>query len=767
MLHNPKIAPRQQQIAAPDDILHFDLRYVLGILNRRRIMIAAVAGTLVALTIAYCLLAPLNGMAYYTGTAQVLLDQQRAQIFRPDNSLTGDITFDNASVESQVATIQSENVLTAVVRDLKLIDDPEFNGSGSITLGSLIKQVTDPIMRLLGMAKPEPTEEQRVRAIADLIGNKRLKVQRIGLSYAIEINVDSWSADKAARIANAIASTYIGQQVKQKEAVLQRAREQLTGQLDQLRRQASDADRNVLEFKLKNNIVDVAGTLLSDQQLAEVSSQLSAARSAKAEYQARLDRIGAVSASDIPDASVTDALKNEVITRLRNQYLDNQQKEAEWASRYGQNHVAAVQLRNQMAEIRKSTAEEMRRIGEGYRSDLEIAKAREGAVEKQLRDLFQKTAESRDLQVTLRDLEANAQSKRSLHDSLLSKLNLATQQEAFATADARIISNATPPQDRSWPKNALFVAASLVLGLGLGGGLAFLREYFDNAVRSSAQLTELTGAQFVGVLPLLQPSALKPREGAVQPRIAIPENAKDRVLVTTDPLLSSVIDIPFSRYTEAMRGLRVAAQIASERGSQQVIGVASVQEGEGKSTVAANLARLIARAGESVLLIDGDLRNSSLTRGLAPAARIGLAQVLAGARIDETLWHDPLSTMKFIPASDGGERITNTNELLGSSAMISFIQAAKDVFGTIIIDLPPLGAAVDAKAAAHLLDAVVFVTEWGRTSVPAVQKTLAQHPEITRKIFAAALNKADMDKIDQYEESFPNVARNGGYYFES
>jgi len=222
--------------------------------------------------------------------------------------------------------------------------------------------------------------------------------------------------------------------------------------------------------------------------------------------------------------------------------------------------------------------------------------------------------------------------------------------------------------------------------------------------------------------------------------------------------------MPFSRYTETMRGLRVAARISAARRTQSVIGIISTQEGEGKSTVAANLARLVAGAGERVLLIDGDLRNSSLSRRLAPTARIGLAQVLAGARIDEALWYDPLSPMQFVPASDGSERLVNTNELLGSQAMASLLEAAREVFDIIVIDLPPLDPAVDARAAAHLVDAFVFVTEWGRTPLPAVHKVIASHPEVMRKTFAAILNKADMVRLDQYEGRAAPRREGHGYY---
>ncbi len=147
----------------------------------------------------------------------------------------------------------------------------------------------------------------------------------------------------------------------------------------------------MLDYKEKNKIVAVGGTsssggprLLGEQQLEELNTQLGSARAAAEEAKARLERITEVMKKDVPDATVADSLKNEVINRLRNQYLDMAAKEAIWSARYGSNHLAAVNLRTQMTELRRSIIDELGRIAQSYKSDYEIAKTRVEGLERNL-----------------------------------------------------------------------------------------------------------------------------------------------------------------------------------------------------------------------------------------------------------------------------------------------------------------------------------------------------------------------------------------------
>ena len=150
----------------------------------------------------------------------------------------------------------------------------------------------------------------------------------------------------------------------------------------ELREQTSDFEHAVVDYKAEHNIVDTGGRLMNEQQLAELNSELIQARASTAEAKARLDRVQQIVASGDVDpeatatATVADTLHNDVINKLRGQYLDNERRAADWAVKYGAGHLAVVGLRNQMAELRHNIFEELKRAAESYKNDYAIAKAR-------------------------------------------------------------------------------------------------------------------------------------------------------------------------------------------------------------------------------------------------------------------------------------------------------------------------------------------------------------------------------------------------------
>ena len=214
-----------------------------------------------------------------------------------------------------------------------------------------------------------------------------LTIKRVAQSYVIEISYQSLSPDLAAQIANAIAENYITDTLESKYQASRRAAVWLQDRLKELRAQASSAERAVADYKAKNNIVDAGGRLLTEQQLAEINSGLTEARGKRAEAEAKLQRITAILNADESDpqvilndlATVNDSMANPVITKLRGTYLDYAAKASDWSNRYGPTHLAVVNLRNQMREIRRSILDELRRTAEAYKSDLAIAKRSRGS----------------------------------------------------------------------------------------------------------------------------------------------------------------------------------------------------------------------------------------------------------------------------------------------------------------------------------------------------------------------------------------------------
>ena len=153
---------------------------------------------------------------------------------------------------------------------------------------------------------------------------------------------------------------------------------------------------------------------------------------------------------------------------------------------------------------------------------------------------------------------------------------------------------------------------------------------------------------------------------------------------------------------------------------------------EGKSTVSSNFAQSVAYGGKNVILIDCDLRNPTLTRSLAPSAKTGLIEVLAGKiELQDAICVDGVTKLAFLPVVLRS-RLLYSNEILASDVFKRLIDDLRKKYDYIIIDLPPIAPVVDARAAAHVVDSFIYVVEWGRTKVSFVQRRLDSVPEISR-----------------------------------
>ena len=369
---------------------------------------------------------------------------------------------------------------------------------------------------------------------------------------------------------------------------------------------------------------------------------------------------------DVPDASVADALSSEVIVKLRQEYLELAQREAIFSQRYGANHLATVGLRTQMQEIRHSISDQMRKIAESYKSDYEIARTREQSLKDSLANAVTQQQSSGQAQVQLRELSSNAETAQALYDHFLQRyMETVQQQDAIPISETRMISPAFPPPIKSSPKTTL----TLLLALAGGGlasfAIAYLREASDGVFRTSDQIENTLHVNCLAMAPVLKTGSPKEGDGAG----GGPGDGRE-----SRPLgfLRNVVDAPFSRYAEAVRSVKIAADLNGALKSHKVIGLTSTLPNEGKSTLAANLGHLIADAGGRVLLLDGDLRSPSLSRWLAPDVRGLIDVVIGNVSIDASIITLPSSRLDFLPAG-ATSKLPHTNEILASAAMKSLV----------------------------------------------------------------------------------------------
>jgi len=791
----PLKVPRQAAVRTEPEGLLEETFTVSDIVERVTSLIRRQSPVFVFI-IACCLLL---GLVYlfttppsYTSHAMLLIDSSKLRFLQEQQAPVGDLPIDAAQVETQLEILKSENIGLSVIKELKLTEDPEFVGASVGLFGWLRRH-------LLSDGDQSQTRLER-QALKNFLAKR--SITRVGRTYVLDLGFTSLNAARSAAIANAIADAYIVDQLEAKYQATKRASGWLQDRIKELRKQASDADRAVLDYKEKNKIISVGGAstgggprLLGEQQLEDLNTQLGSARAAAEDAKAKLERINDVMQRDVPDAGVADSLKSEVINRLRNQYLDTAAKEAIWSARYGENHLAAVNLRTQMSELRRSIHDELGRIAESYKSDYEIAKTRVEGLEQGLQKLVASSQLTNRDRLGLTDLESTAKIYHSIYDNFLQKYMEAIQQQSFPMTEARVISAAAAPEHKSKPLTIVVLGVAGIAGIALSFGVAVFREAIDRVFRSKRQVEQKLHAPCLAVLPLLTSgerpkrnmgpgailSSIVPALGASgavarserQPAredgpasisqltqsevsrissgasslyLAEDASAKRRI-DATQAIYRRVVEYPLTAFAEEFRSIKVAADL----GGSRVIGVTSTVPGEGKSTIASNLAQSIAHAGKRVILLDGDLRNPSLSRALARSARAGILEVMNGQiALENAAFSDERTSLRFLP-SVGSSRVAHTNDILGSDAFKSLLGNLRKNYDYVIVDLSPMAPVVDVRATTDMFDSYIYVIEWGRTRINLVEHQVLDFPEIQDRLLGFVLNKADVQALDRYE----------------
>jgi succinoglycan biosynthesis transport protein ExoP len=273
--------------------------------------------------------------------------------------------------------------------------------------------------------------------------------------------------------------------------------------------------------------------------------------------------------------------------------------------------------------------------------------------------------------------------------------------------------------------------------------------------RTRADVEAKLHTNCIAVVPALAEPPLK--------RLQAPAKKALRVQGPIPALSWHVIDAPFSRFSEAMRAVKLAIDLNEEDKRNRVIGFTSTMPNEGKSTIAASLAQLIAHGGTSTILVDCDLRNPSLTRLLAPEATSGFFDLISGdMRLSDVVLHDESTGLQFLPQSMK-TRFAHTHEALASQSTIQLFDELRNQYEYVLVDCAPLMPVVDAVATTLFIDSYVYVIEWGQTRFEVVHDAFKGAGGVYEKLLGAILNKVEIKTLGRYDGYGASYYQNKAY----
>ena len=334
------------------------------------------------------------------------------------------------------------------------------------------------------------------------------------------------------------------------------------------------------------------------------------------------------------------------------------------------------------------------------------------------------------------NLQSQLQIATGTYSTLAEKLEQLRINEQLETGPGRVVTSAVIDLQSATPKPVTNVLLGALVGLVLGVGLVFLFEYLDNTIKSTEEAEKLFGAPVLGTIPT-----------------DLMEKGQKRRL--------SIVESPGSSTAEAYRVLRNSLDFINFQDDMKTILVTSSAPGEGKSTVASNLAAALAQAGKKVVLVSVDFRRPTTDQFFHVNNQIGLSDVLLGTHSLKSALQRPGDDQLLVLAA--GKMPPNPSELLGSAKMGEVIQALKEWGEWIIMDSPPLLAVADPAAAARWADGVLVVSQAGGTTREIARRAM----EVLAKVGARTIGVVVWGLEDNRSASSRYGHYAGGYYYYS
>ncbi|MDQ0458372.1 succinoglycan biosynthesis transport protein ExoP [Rhizobium paknamense] len=742
----------------PDSDSFIDLDRLIAAAVRRARIVGLSVALFIMLGVAYLVFAT----PYYTSQTQILLDNDLSRYAEDDKAGARIQQEVDTQIASAVEILKSNSMALRVVDEAGLADN-EIILNPPQSPAAMLKGVVSSITGLF-KDDPELTEAEikaGKRAKAGALLQQAVDVDRVMRSSVIAVSFKSPDPQLSAKITKAYADAFLTDQLNANFDASERASLWLQSRLDDLAKRAQMASLEAERYKAENGLTQMGGELMSEQQLSDLNKQLIVAQADSASAAARYQQYKSI-VDQGPQNAVKNAVVsgqstgNQVMQDLRSKYLSIEKREQDIVNNFGANHPQAVALKAEKENVGGQIFQELQQLTASYRNEYDVARSREQSLTNSIDKLAGKNSDANRSLVHLRELEQKATALKGLYESFLNRYEVASQSQSLPIAKARVISEAGVPTSPSSPKKTMVLALSAVLGLMAGAGLAFLQEMQERFFRLESDVRAVLGQKSLGYLPRMGPkmkTALNSdwlRKRGKKPVLPTGTDAPG-----LDRMMRTVVEAPRSAFAETLRNTKLAADIILQGKSSRVIGVLSALPGEGKSTVAANLAVLLASSGKRTLLIDADLRNPSLSRLLQPLPRVGLVQAVLG----DVPWQDCIKVdqetkLAILPVVPGAaaRSLAHTNELIASPGMQALIEAAKQSFDYVVVDLAPLGPVVDAKAFAPLADGFVFVVEWGKTPTKLVSDLLDAEPHISNKVLGVLLNKTDMQALTRYSD---------------
>ncbi|MEM9781176.1 MAG: polysaccharide biosynthesis tyrosine autokinase [Pseudomonadota bacterium] len=661
---------------------------LFGLVERDKWLIGALTAFFMAIGLIY----GFSATPLYEARASLILDPRERRLLSGDE-VVSQLPVSDAVVASEIAALRSSALIEKTIATTGLAQLREFKED--LVTPSGLGAVLRPIRVLLGLASADlPEGPTRTRLIEEF--RKRLTVSQDGISYVIVVSFYSDDPRLAAFVANAHVDAYVAEQQTFRREATSNASEWLEERVATLQAQAEEAEAAAVARRLELLSVDIAGREIVAQQLADLSTALSNARAERVEIEARFNQVTALVEAGGAFAAA-GALTGQVPDRLLAERDRLRQEIAGLSAQFGTGNAGVMALQNTLNEVEQSIERQVLDLVRRLKGDLEVVRTRETSLEENVNELEARSLAQAEASVEIDRLQREAAATRDLYGALLVRLNETRAQQAFETADARIVSRALVPDGPYAPRKRMILAAAGFVGVMLGVALAALRHLLRRGVLRQADVARSVDAPVLATVPRLETRSL--------------------CADTLSHWLKEEGDA-------AIDHLSTLQHLLIDRGPQSCKSIAMVSAGgsEGKTTTSLLLAHACTRAGRRSLVIEADLRKRSFFDGMLGSETGSIAAYAAGAcHAAEAIVTLNGVGFSVLPGVHGAYDTSNMLSYDRVEQLIADVGARYDI---VIFDTAPVLVAAETLAVGRAVDATLFVARAGQTQLPEIERAM-------------------------------------------
>lgn len=660
----------------------------------------------------------------YRSTATVMLESTKNKVVSIEE-LYSSQTSGREYYQTQAEILKSAELARRIVIKMKLVDHPVMDPRQQTDTGFSLGKLLPASWLGSDEAVAAPSPEQLQAAVVGKF-MRGLTIELVRNSQLIRITYESHDPKFAADAANWVAEGFIEADLDSRLAMTQKAGAWLTERLTGLRKKLEESERGLQQFRERERIIDAKGVAQSgaSKQLEQLSGGLISARQKKAEAEAAYQQVQSAQQAKADIESIPAIQRSPLYGQLKSVESAAESRLADASKKYGPEHPKRQTADAEYRAARENTKRQIDVVVTSITKEYELARAQEASVERALAQSKGDILGMNRKEYELGILEHEVASNKSLYEMFTTRMKETSVTGDLQSPIARVIDTALVSGAPYSPQKFKIIRNAALIGLLLGIMLALLLEYLDNTIKTPEDVDTKLRQSILGQLP-----RIKGKIEAGDLQIAF---IKDK-----DP-----------GFSEEIRSIRTGVMLSSIDAPHKVLLVTSSIPGEGKTSVATNIALALGQV-RKVCLIDADMRRPTVAKVLGvDSTSKGLANLVSGSDpTSECMHFNKELGIHIIPS---GVVPPNPLELLSSIRFAEAMKWLEESFDVVIIDSPPLQLVSDPLILAQFAHSVIYVVKADSTPYQVALGGLERLREAKAHILGVVINQLDREKADRY-----------------